>query len=162
MNVLRMGLRCLFVASCIGVILLETSCLPDYFPRRQVKERVLEDEVTGRWHLTDESSAMLNRQNVAIVKGEDSAIELFADERCVLNRFAYGDELISGNGTWKIEHDVDEGGGSIKRNELQVKITSDKKGGVCFFNFSRKHKRLFFWQYYGDPDGRRYIDYVHD
>lgn len=161
MNVPTQGSRLVIVVILTAVTLLHTSCLPDYFPRRQIKERVFEEQVTGRWHLTGKSVAMLNRHQINVQSGASTA-DLSADGRCLLHDFAYGDLLISGTGTWKVEHDVAEGGGSFKKNELQIDVTSDKKPGLCFFNFSREHKHLIFWQYYTDPDSREYIEYERD
>ena len=134
------------------------SCLPDYFPRRDLKETISEEQVIGRWHLTEESAAMLDRRGLT-ASSRDSTVEFFRDGRCILHNFVYGDDPITDDGTWKIQHDVAEGGGSFRKNELRITVMSSGKPGICFINFCRKHKRLFLWQYHGDPDGREYIEY---
>jgi hypothetical protein len=143
------------------VLCLLIGCVPDYFPRNEVKVRVSEHEVTGVWHLTEKSVAMLHEQNIDS-NLPDSTFTLFEANRCVLVNYFCGDEFVSESCTWKIEHDLPQGRGPSKKNEVQIATVTGKSGGICRLNISRDGGPLVLWQYHGDPDARRYVEYIRD
>lgn len=146
------------IMTALAALLLLQSCLPNYFARRPLKEEISKGQVVGRWRLTKESAAMLDLHGLT-VNSRDSTVEFFGEGRCVLQNFVYGDDLITQPGTWTIEHDVAEGGGSFKKNELRIAIISSGKPRICFLDFGRERNRFLLWRYHGDPDGRNYVDY---
>jgi hypothetical protein len=143
------------------MLFLPVACSPDYFPRNEVKVKVSEQEVMGVWHLTEKSAAMLHEYNI-ISNPLDSTFTLFEANRCALVKFVCDEELVSENCTWKIEHDLPQGRGPLKRNELQIATLAGKAGGICRLNISSDGGQLVLWQYLGDPDGRRYVEYIRD
>jgi hypothetical protein len=145
----------------VAGMFLQASCLPDYFPRAEWKEAISSEEVIGRWRLTEESVRMLANQNIT-VHDRNSGVEFFHDRSCILQNFVYAEDPISTRGTWMIEHDLDLGGGFWRKNELRISVTSSQGAVTYFLLFSKKRNRLLMWRYLGDPDGRRYIDYVRD
>ena len=63
--------------------------------------------------------------------------------------------MFSETGTWKVRHNVPKRWSGVGRNELEIHVSS----GVFFFKFSREGDKLVFWEYFGDPDIRQYIEY---
>ena len=150
--------RWILFATVALVIFLLTSCLPDYFPRRDVRDKISEGQVVGRWHLSAESAEMLAGNNIPV--DHDSAVEFFPDGACLLRNFVIGEESFSERGTWKIDHDVMADRTKPRKNVLRIFTTLPSgEQAVDSFFFWRHHRKLILYQYHGDPDGREHVDY---
>src|SRR2546423_3920306 len=145
----------------LALIVLLGGCLPEYFPRREIKRKVSEQEVVGEWHLTQESAAMLREYHVD-VDSTDSKVTLLDGGRCILGNFVCEEERLSGNCTWILAHDVSQGRGPARVNEVRIVIASGSTSGICRLNLSLAHGHLVLWQYESDPDGRKYVEYVRE
>jgi hypothetical protein len=154
-NVYRMVRRSLVFWLC----LTHVGCLPNYSSRSEVTVQILEDEIVGVWHLTEVSANMLREHNFLSASTE-STLTLLETKRCLLAQFVCDEELVSEDCTWRMAHDLSQGRGAAKKNEVQIITQPSGNGGICRLSISREGNRLILWQYFGDPDRRLYVEYI--
>ena len=139
--------RPLLVPSAIIVVIacITAGCpFVDYFPRQPLRE-VTEAQVLGKWKLSRSAPPF----------ADDAAAEFFAGGECRLHNFSHYDDESSGTFRWRIDvHEV------YKVSVLRISGlgTANKPVETTFF-FTRRDGKLVLWQYIGDPDSRKYLEY---
>src|ERR1700744_2605578 len=134
----------LAVGVLVGSLLLGCPFV-DYFPRRPL--RGISASEVGKWTLT--------RSAPPAGSAEDAGAEFLADGKCVLHKFAHGDDETSGDYTWQV--DVEAGS---KASVLRITgFGTPQNPQWISFHFTRKHGKLVLWDYISDPDATRYIEY---
>jgi hypothetical protein len=143
-------------AIVLVAVTLLSGCLPDHFPRRQLRLSGSDRQIAGHWRLRPKSANMMDKYLMRTP--EVSRIDLSPDGRCDLRDFVDGEDLHSGAGTWKIEDESDDGS-KRKHSVLRIGFPIHGKQGFFSLYFTRRHGKIILWQYHGDPDGREYVEY---
>jgi hypothetical protein len=137
---------------------LLTGCLPDYFPRRQLRVKLSPGDMAGHWHLGRDSAGMLAHYHIP-ASSADSWIDFSSDGQCELHNFVDGDEVYAGKGTWTIDKEPDYAWGTRSTSVLHIRFQTAGRLAISSLYFTRRHHKYVLWQYHNDPDGREYIEY---
>lgn len=151
-------LRITLVAVAISVV-SASGC--QWSEDRYLKREVTQEEVVGTWVLRPESVQDLD--SIGIQIGDDRSshrLELDADGGCELRTFLPEDVELTGSApavtSSTCRWDLVQGG---SHQQLSIELL-DAPGKTIRYSFTEaKGGELVIWQYIGDPDAWRYLEY---
>jgi hypothetical protein len=144
---------------------LLTGCGNYFAPDRNVKEKLGDDDVIGRWKMTSKSLGLLTRDGFRSEPAHAYMISFNKDGTCLfqsVEAFVQKGRYISASGVWKLGHEVKRGSNVRVKNVIQMELNVD--GGTHFrdLSFTREAGVLILWEFYGDPDQWEFIEYARD
>jgi hypothetical protein len=144
--------------SIVLVCVLAGSCGPYFAPDRNVSEFLPDAAIVGTWRLTRESLANIERDGFRRERSHRYVIVLRRDRTCefasVVAEFK-GSRYVESSCVWVLQHQTRGDSNVEKANALQLQV----KGQEINFNFTREHGELMLWDYCGDPDEWKFLEY---
>ena len=159
----RVG-RVRHLVSLVPLVVLGLACRACWLPDRNLGRRVADDEVTGTWHMTAASRALLARDG-AVLDPDVPLSMTFADDGAA--RLA----TVSPNpphvalvveGRWTLGHDVSRSSSADVPNLLRLSYGEDDSSVTVLedWGFVEMDGHLHLWQFLGDPDSWEFVEYV--
>lgn len=145
------ALTCLLLACGLLV-----SCGSYFPPNRHVAREIAPDEVVGRWVMADESVALFRKYGFEREGDEPSTITFNDDGTLRFDSVWEGVfeiQRIEGPGKWTP-------GYADGRNTLDIEVTAEDARYGFYLNFAEEDGQLILWQYLGDPDLWKFVEYA--
>ena len=153
-----MQLKLANVLLLVTISTLATGC--QWSEDRSFDREVLRDEIVGVWVLRAESVRDLGSVGVRLGGDRSShRIELNSDGGCELRTFlpehveimGAPPAVTSSQCRWRLK-------GGVPDQELAIELL-DHRGKTIHYSFTEVDGELVIWQYIGDPDAWRYLEY---
>ena len=148
------------------LILLTAFCTgcprPLWLPNRNLKSRVEQTDIVGKWILTTNSIGLLKRDGFKVNEHSVYTIDFRTDGTLVYQSVLAGfntGTYQNVQGMWTLQHDTKIQSNTRSKNAIDMTLkTSEGTHSLCLLFDKDKHG-LILWEYYGDPDSGEFMEY---
>jgi hypothetical protein len=140
-------------------VLIGAGCGAYFPPDRNIKDRLEESAVIGRWSLTDRSLALLKRDGFQPDPSRPYTVAIKPDHTCLFSSVLTASYRVVAPCTWLLEHDTRGDSNVQKANSLRLDLDGEGVKQRLYLNLARDRGRLLLWNFLGDPDLWEFIEY---